>query len=104
MNTSGPLNYKDVDDLIYLGAQGFNAYRGLQFFFDNKTIGILPYSTRQDRIDPVTPPARGGLPVWAIVLIVIASLLVVGGIGFYFYKRSKLQSELQTTTAEYGRL
>ena len=43
-------------------------------------------SIRASQISPPTP-AKGGLPGWAIALIVIGSLLVVGGLGFLGFKK-----------------
>ena len=36
---------------------------------------------------PPTPPAKSGLPGWAIALIVVGSVLVVAGISFLIYKK-----------------
>jgi hypothetical protein len=38
---------------------------------------------------PVPPPEDSSFPVWAIVLIVIAGVGIIGGTAFYFIKKAK---------------
>ncbi len=105
VNNSGPLNFRDFDDFIYIGNRGFRAYRGLQYNFDANQVAFIRYpdpvvennnrtnpadnNNNNNANDIVPAPARG-FPAWAIAVIVIAVLLVIGGVGFCLYRRKKL--------------
>ena len=79
--------------MIYIGYQGFSAYKELQYSFDAMKISFVPYPDEAEpHIIPVEQPSR--FPGWAIALIVIGVLAVVLGIGAWLYRRYKIKTSL----------
>ena len=78
----------------------------MQWNFDTKKVAFMPYSAspyKPNPFNPIKPSGKkGGLSVGIIVLIVIVGLGVVGGLGFYCYKKKKLSSDL--SSGKYDRI
>ena len=83
---------------LTLGETFFTRYRELHLSFESRQATLIPIVT------PNPPgPASNTLPAWAIVVILVASLIVLAGIGFivYFkYRGMRLKGEMKA----YGRL
>lgn len=80
---------------------------GMQWNFDTKKLALLKYPDSQNiKPNPVNPiiPAqkKGGLSTGIIILLVIAGLGVVGGLGFYCYRKKQLNSDL--ASGKYDRI
>jgi hypothetical protein len=93
---------QDYDDLIYLGHHYFlqNKTAGLNYAFDH---GLLQFENVKVTNVPTPPVSPKGLPGWAIALIVISGVFVLGGIGTGVhllkkkraYKNNELNDKLQ---------
>ena len=102
VNASGPLAYKGAEDALLIGTPFFLNYQGIQFNYEINKVAFEPYPLKGTTEDNIIVPAAKGFPVWLIIVLVLSGVAVLGGIGFYFYQRRKVKSEL--ASAEYGRL
>lgn len=105
VNTTGALSYKDFDDVFMVGPQYFSTLLGMQWNFDTKKMALLPYPDspyRPNPINPIIPAKKGGLSGGIIALLVIAGLGVVGGLGYYCYRKKQLNSDL--SSGKYDRI
>ena len=102
INTTGPFAYKDFDDVLILGTQFFYNYQGIQWNFDTKKVAFTPYPPRGTSEDNDIKKTDKSFPTWAIIVLVIVGVAVLGGIGFWVYQKKKVQKDL--ASAEYGRL
>ena len=106
VNSSSALSYKDFDDVFMVGPQYFQTFQGMQWNFDTNKLALLKYPAnntyRPIPFEPVVPAKKGGLSTGIIVLLVIAGLGVVGGLGFYCYRKKQLGTEL--SSGKYDRI
>ena len=83
---------------LTLGETLFTRYQELHLSFDLSQATLIPV------VSPNPPgPVSRSLPVWAIVVIVLASLIVLAGIGsiiYFKYRGKRLKGEMKA----YGRL
>ena len=77
-------NGADYDESILFGHHMLQEMKGLTYAYD---VNKLSFEGAKITNLP-EPPAKKGLPGWAIALIVVGSLLVVAGIGagIWFWK------------------
>ena len=106
VNNTGALSYKDFDDVFMVGPQYFQTLQGMQWNFDTKKLALIPYHDSPYKPSPINPiiPANktGDLSTGIIILLVVVGLGVVGGLGFYCYKKKQLNSDL--TSGKYDRI
>ena len=102
VNAQGPFAYKGAEDVILIGTPYFYNYQGIQYNYETNKVAFLPYPNHGNPEDNDVVPAAKDFPVWLIIVLVLSGVAVLGGIGFYFYQRRKVQSEL--ASAEYDRL
>ena len=106
VSSTGALSYKDFDDIFMVGPQYFQTLQGMQWNFDTKKLALLPYPASDYKPSPINPiiPAKktGGLSTGIISLLVVVGLGVVGGLGFYCYKKKQLNSDL--SSGKYDRI
>jgi hypothetical protein len=77
----------------------------MQWNFDTKKMALLAYPDSPYRpypINPIIPAKKGGLSGGIIALLVIAGLGVVGGLGYYCYRKKQLNSDL--SSGKYDRI
>ena len=75
----------------------------MQWNFDTNKVAFLPYYAHPYKPNPIEPAnKKGGLSAGIIVLLVIIGLGVVGGLGFYCYRKKQLNSDL--SSGKYDRI
>ena len=74
----------------------------MQWNFDTKKMALLPYPPSYYKPNPIIPAKKGGLSGGIIALLVIAGLGVVGGLGYYCYRKKQLNSDL--SSGKYDRI
>jgi hypothetical protein len=105
VNNTGALSYKDFDDIFMVGPQYFQTLQGMQWNFDTKKVALMPYPAspyNPNPVNPIIPANKGGLSTGIIILLVVVGLGVVGGLGFYCYKKKQLNSDL--SSGKYDRI
>ena len=105
VNNTGALSYKDFDDVFVVGPQYFMTLQGMQWNYDTKKLALLPYPAspyKPSPFNPIIPAKTGGLSVGIIILLVVIGLGVVGGLGFYCYRKKQLNSDL--SSGKYDRI
>ena len=105
VSSTGALSYKDFDDIFMVGPQYFQTLQGMQWNFDTKKLALLPYPTsgyKPNPINPIIPAQTKGLSTGIIILLVVVGLGVVGGLGFYCYRKKQLNSDL--SSGKYDRI
>jgi hypothetical protein len=84
INVTGPLAYKDFDDVLLIGSQFFYNYQGIQWNFETLKIAFAPYPPRGNSEDNDVTPSQGkGFPLWLIIVLVIVGVAVLGGLAYY---------------------
>jgi hypothetical protein len=80
-------NGADYDESVHFGHHMLQEMSGLTYSYDKKKLSFE--GARMS--DLPRPKDSGGLPGWAIALIVVGSLLVLGGIGtgIWYYRKKK---------------
>jgi hypothetical protein len=105
VNNTGALSYKDFDDIFMVGPQYFQTLQGMQWNFDTKKVALMPYPDspyKPNPVNPIIPAKKGGLSTGIIILLVVVGLGVVGGLGFYCYRKKQLNSDL--SSGKYDRI
>jgi hypothetical protein len=83
VNATRSFTEKSPRDVVYIGQDLFDNYY-VVLDYDNKKIGLAGYTT-----DVYVPEDPKSFPVWAIVLIVVAGLALIGGITFYLLRKKR---------------
>ena len=99
MNQSGPLGYTDFDDMISIGSQIFNVFQGIQYNYETNKLAFDPYRFAENPNNPPIKPAKKGLKTWAIILIAVGVIALIGGVvGYIIHSKKKLRTELNSGT------
>ena len=60
VNNTGPLSFKDFDDVFMIGPQYFQTLMGMQWNFDTKKVALMLYpgsqNLKRNPVDPIIKP------------------------------------------------
>jgi LPXTG-motif cell wall-anchored protein len=80
---------------MYIGEDLFDNYY-VVIDYDTNRIGLAGFTTKY------VPPS-GGFPIWAIILIAIAGVAIIGG-GVWFVIKKRKEKAMNSTLRNYNQL